>query len=317
MPGKLDLRRLELPIVQAGMGAVARHELAAAVSDAGALGTIAGARAPIADQLARARALTRGPLAVNLLLPFLTPGDAQAAAAADVIVTFWGPPRRVAGGTWIHQCGSVAEAKAAALAGADAVIAQGIEAGGHVRGTIPVLELLQRMRSAVDIPVLAAGGIVDRRGVAEVLEAGAAAAVVGTRFLLSHESRAHPDYKRRCLEADATILTELFGLGWPSAPHRVIPNAATARWLGDDGRCPSWIAVAQRLTRPLAASLPPSVQARALARQRASLPLLSPQPPTDDGPAGLVDSGPLYAGQSVSAVSEILGAAEIVSLLTP
>lgn len=317
MASRLDLRRLEVPIVQAGMGAVARHELAAAVSEAGGLGTIAGARAPIEDQLRRARALTDRPIAINLLLPFVRPGDASAAAAADVVVTFWGRPQRLAACTWIHQCGSVEEAKEAAAAGADAVIAQGVEAGGHVRGTTPMLELLARTLSAVKIPVLAAGGIIDREGVAAVLEAGAAAAVVGTRFLVSQESRAHPQYKRRCQEAERTIRTELFGLGWPRAPHRVIPNAATDRWLGEDGRCPSWIALAQRVTEPLAARIPDAVQARALARQRASLPLLSPQPPTDDGPDGLVDSGPLYAGQAVTGISELLPASEIVSRLTP
>ena len=85
-----DLRSLEAPVVQAGMGAVARHELAAAVSEAGGLGTIAGAGAPIAEELAAARRLTGKPLALNLLLPFLRAGDAEAAASADVIVTFWG-----------------------------------------------------------------------------------------------------------------------------------------------------------------------------------------------------------------------------------
>lgn len=234
----LDLRRMDVPVVQAGMGTVAGHELAAAVSEAGGLGTIAGARAPIAAELAAARRLTGRPVAVNLLLPFVRPGDVEAAAAADVIVTFWGVPRRLAATTWIHQCGSVAEAKAAAAAGADAVIAQGVEAGGHVRGTTPALELLEQVRRAVDIPVLAAGGIVDAEGVREALDAGAAAAVVGTRFLLSAECRAHPVYKKRCLEASETVLTELFGLGWPDAPHRVIPNEATRRWLGDDARGP-------------------------------------------------------------------------------
>jgi hypothetical protein len=161
MPAALDLRSLDTPVVQAGMGSVARHELAAAVSDAGGLGTIAGARAPIATEIAAARRLTDKPIAVNLLLPFLQPGDAEAAAAADAIVTFWGTPRRLAANTWMHQCGSVEEAKAAAAAGADAVIAQGVEAGGHVRGSMPMLELLERVRTAVQIPVLAAGGIID------------------------------------------------------------------------------------------------------------------------------------------------------------
>ena len=86
----VDLRRLPAPIVQAGMGAVARHELAAAVSEAGGLGTIGGARGRIAEELAAARRLTGRPIAVNLVLPLLRPGDVQAAADADVIVTFWG-----------------------------------------------------------------------------------------------------------------------------------------------------------------------------------------------------------------------------------
>jgi NAD(P)H-dependent flavin oxidoreductase YrpB (nitropropane dioxygenase family) len=298
------------------MGAVARHELAAAVSEAGGLGTIAGARADIASELAAARRLTGRPLAVNVLLPFLRREDAAALAGADVVVTFWGTPRRLTAGTWVHQCGSVEEAMAAEVASADAVIAQGVEAGGHVRGSVAMFELLERVRAAVKVPVLAAGGIVDRQGVIAALEAGAAAAVIGTRFLLSEESRAHPEYKRRCQEAQTTILTELFGLGWPDAPHRVIPNAATQRWLRDGGQ-PRWIATANRLSRPLATRLPMAFQEAALARQRPSLPLLSPQPPTDDGPSCLLESGPLYAGESVSRIDDVLPAARLVSLLTP
>ena len=258
MPAALDLRSLAAPVVQAGMGSVARHELAAVVSEAGGLGTIGGVRAPIAAEIAAARRLTGGPIAVNLLLPFVRRGDAEAAAAANAIVTFWGPPRRLAANTWIHQCGSVEEAKAAAAAGADGVIAQGVEAGGHVRGSTPMLELLERVRAAVKIPVLAAGGIIDAKGVRSALDAGAVAAVAGTRFLLSDESRAHPDYKQRCLDASETILTELFGLGWPDAPHRVIPNGATRRWLRGDPRGPRWIRAANRLTAPLAGRIPPA-----------------------------------------------------------
>jgi NAD(P)H-dependent flavin oxidoreductase YrpB (nitropropane dioxygenase family) len=179
-----------------------------------------------------------------------------------------------------------------------------------------MFELLEQVRAAVKLPVLAAGGIVDSHDVSAALEAGAAAAVIGTRFLLSEESRAHHEYKRRCQEARTTILTELFGLGWPGAPHRVIPNAATERWLRD-GRQPSWIATANRLSRPLATRLPMAFQEAALARQRPSLPLLSPQPPTDDGPSCLLDSGPLYAGEGVSRINDVLPAARLVSLLTP
>jgi len=298
------------------MGAVARHELAAAVSEAGGLGTIGGARAPIAKELAAARRLTGRPIAVNLVLPLLRPGDVRAAADAEVIVTFWGEPRRLAGGTWVHQCGSVEEAKAAEAAGADAVIAQGVEAGGHVRGITPLLELLERFRAAVKIPVLAAGGIVDREGVGQALDAGAAAAVLGTRFLLSEESRAHPEYKRRCLDADSTLLTELFGLGWP-APHRVIPNAATRRWIRHDPRGPGWIRLGNRLASPLVMRLPERLQNRGLAIQRPSLPFLGPPMPLDDGPPGLLDSGPLYAGQGVCRISDIRPAAQMVNDLIP
>jgi nitronate monooxygenase len=234
-----------------------------------------------------------------------------------VIVTFWGKPRRLAGGTWVHQCGSVEEARAAAAAGADAVIAQGVEAGGHVRGTTPMLELVERVRAAVKVPVLAAGGIVDRSGVDEALDAGAVAAVLGTRFLLSDESRAHPDYKRRCLEADSTILTELFGLGWSDAPHRVIPNAATRRWLGEDPRGPRWIRLVNRFASPFAVRIPIALQDRVLALQRPSQPFLAPPMALDDGPPSLLDSGPLYAGANVTRISDIRPAAQIVHSLTP
>ncbi|MFZ1153996.1 MAG: nitronate monooxygenase [Solirubrobacteraceae bacterium] len=312
-----DFRGLDAPIVQAGMGAVARSELAAAVSEAGGLGTIGGARGQIAQELAAARKLTGRPIAVNLVLPLLRPGDVQAAADADVIVTFWGEPRRLAGGTWVHQCGSVKEARAAEAAGADAVIAQGVEAGGHVRGTTPLLALVESVRAAVKVPVLAAGGIVDPPGVREALDAGAVAAVMGTRFLLSEESRAHPDYKLRCLQADRTVLTELFGLGWAEAPHRVVPNAATRRWLGDDPRGPAWIRLANRLASPLVMRVPETLQDRGLQVQRPALPFLGPPMALDDGPESLVDSGPLYAGANVTRISEILPAAQVVNDLTP
>src|SRR3954462_10087316 len=135
-----------LPVGRAGRGGgIARHELAAAVSEAGGLGTIGHAEpGAVARELAAARALTGRPLAVNVLLPFARGGHWAVAEDADVVVTFWGEPRRRTDGVWLHQCGSVEEALAARAAGADAVIVQGEEAGGHVRGRLAALDLLER-----------------------------------------------------------------------------------------------------------------------------------------------------------------------------
>ena len=300
-------------------GGISRHELAVAVSEAGGLGTIAVASSgAIAHEVAAARALTDRPIAVNLLLPFARRSWFEAAAAADVVVTFWGVPKRHTGGTWIHQCGSVAEARSAHAAGADAVIVQGVEAGGHVRGNAAALELLERVRATLppDYPLLLAGGIAERGDVSQALEAGATAAVAGTRFLLSDESRAHPEYKQRLLEADETILTELFGLSWP-APHRVIPNAATEHHLSGDSRVPALNRALNHLSAPGARFTPASIQRRLIRAQHPSSRMLTPQGPTDDGPETLLDAGPLYAGETVSRITELRPAAEIVRDLTP
>ena len=311
---------LEVPVVQAGMGGgLSRHELAAAVSEAGGLGTIAvnGAVA-INRELAAARALTGRPVAVNVLLPFARRDWFTAAAEADVVVTFWGRPRRRTAGVWLHQCGSVAEARAAQVAGAEAVIVQGFEAGGHVRGSLPALELLERVKTALPsgYPVLVAGGIAEREDVVEALEAGASAAVAGTRFLLSAESRAHPGYRQRLLEAQDTILTELFGASWP-APHRVVANAATERWLDGDRRGPLLNRALNRLLAPGARYMPSGFQARMIKAQRPSGRVLTPAPPTDDGPPNVLDAGALYAGETVARITEVRPAADLLRALVP
>ncbi len=311
---------IEKPVVQAGMGGgLSRHELAAAVSEAGGLGTIAvnGAEA-IERELAAARRLTGRPLAVNLLLPFARRDWFAAAAGADVVVTFWGRPKRRTRGVWIHQCGSVGEARSAHAAGADAVILQGIEAGGHVRGETPALELLERARAVLPpaYPLLLAGGVADREDVRRALDAGASAAVAGTRFLLSEESRAHPAYTERLLGAEQTVLTELFGAGWP-APHRVVANAATAHWLGHDPRGPRLNRAVNRLSGAGARYLPASLQVRLARAQRPSSRMLTPIAPTDDGFPTLVEAGPLYAGQTVARIDDVRPAAELVLDLTP
>jgi nitronate monooxygenase len=316
------LQRLgvDLPVVQAGMGGgLSRHELAAAVSEAGGLGTIAvGGASAIRSELAAARKLTGRPIAVNLLLPFARRDWFAAAEEADVVVTFWGKPRRRTPRLWMHQCGSVAEAQAASAAGADAIVVQGVEAGGHVRGTVPALELLEQVRTALPkgFPLLLAGGIADREDVRLALDAGAEAAVAGTRFLLSNESRAHPEYRQRLLGAQETILTELFGAGWP-APHRVIANAATERWLGADPRGPLLNRSLNRLLAPTARYAPTWLQGRMVRAQRPDGRILSPLGPTDDGSPTLLDAGPLYAGKTVARISEVSPAADLVRALVP
>jgi nitronate monooxygenase len=296
-------------------GGIARGELAAAVSEAGGLGTL-GILPPqaLADELAKARGLTRKAIAVNLLLNLAREAHWEVAREADAVVTFWGRPRRRTAGVWLHQCGSVDEARDAHAAGADGVIVQGVEAGGHVRGTTPAFELLAQVRAALpgDYPLLLAGGIADAADVRRALDAGAAAAVLGTRFLMSEESGARLAYKQRLMESRETVLTELFGLGWPGAPHRVVWNEAAERWLRADRRGPRWLRLANRVTGPALSRLPDSFQGAALARQRASVPFLSPQPPSDRAPGNLLDSGPLYAGETVARIHDVRPAGELV-----
>lgn len=320
MPSLLERVGVELPVVQAGMGGgISRHELAAAVSEAGGLGTIAvnGSEA-IRRELAAARSLTGRPLAVNVLLPFARRDWFEAAGEADVVVTFWGKPRRRTGGVWLHQCGSVAEARQAQAAGADGVIVQGVEAGGHVRGTTPALQLLEEARRALaaDYPVLLAGGIVEKADVRAALDASAMAAVAGTRFLLSEESRAHALYKERLLGAEETILTDLFGAAWP-APHRVVPNAATDHWLKSSSRAPRLNRLLNHLLAPGARYAPAGVQMRMVRVQRPGSRLLSPAGPTDDAPESLVDAGALYAGETVARIAEVHPAGQLVQDLLP
>jgi nitronate monooxygenase len=307
-----------LPVVQAGMGGgLARSELAAAVSGAGGLGTL-GLLSPadLHAEIAAVRTLTDMPLAVNLLLPFARAAHFQAAAHADVVVTFWGRPQRRTDKSWVHQCGSVAEVLEARAQGADAVIAQGVEAGGHVRATIPAMQLLAQARAALpdDYPVLSAGGVADAADVKARLAAGAEAVVSGTRFLMTQESGAHPLYKARLVAAKDTILTELFGAGWP-ALHRVVPNAATARWCRRDARGPRWLRAFHQLSAPALSRIPVPMQVRLAATQRPRRPIFGPTPATAGGPSGLIDAGPLYAGECVERIDDLPLAAELVRKL--
>jgi NAD(P)H-dependent flavin oxidoreductase YrpB (nitropropane dioxygenase family) len=320
-----DQLGLEYPIVQAGMGGgIATGVLAGEVSAAGGLGTV-GILPP--DRLrteldhARERA-PHAPIAANLLIPFATRAHVEAcrAGGARMIVLHGGFKRTLvqqlkADHTIVlHTVGTPDEARRALAEGADGLVAQGIEAGGHLMGVEPALDALPHILDiAGGAPVLLAGGIAGRDDVKRALDAGATAAVAGTRFLLTEECAAHPEYKRRVLAAQRTLETELFGFGWPLR-HRVIPNAATERWCRRDPRGPRAIRALNALSVPL--SRLPMSMANALAKtQRPGIPLLSPAAPLVGMPEQMVDAAPLYAGETALRIDDLVDAAQAVQRL--
>jgi NAD(P)H-dependent flavin oxidoreductase YrpB (nitropropane dioxygenase family) len=181
-----------------------------------------------------------GVCGTNFLVPYLPPVDQvrEAASASGIVEFFYGDPRvelvqaaHREGALVGWQVGSAAEARAAEECGCDYVVAQGIEAGGHIRGSEPLEQVLASVRDAVTIPVVAAGGVATAERFAEVMRLGADAVRVGTRFVVCSESAAHPRYVEAILAAngdDATVLTEWFGEGWENAPHRVLSPALEA-----------------------------------------------------------------------------------------
>lgn len=240
---------IELPIVGAGMGFLALPELVAAVSEGGGLGLLGVSPAP-APQLAawtqEIRALTARPFGVDLIVEDTAFGPSTTEEHIEVclreqvgvVVFFWNPPptewaeRLLAAGCRIWmQVGAVDAALAAVDLGASAVIVQGCEAGGHNRSEQGLMALLPRVVDALgSVPVLAAGGIADGRGVAAALALGAQGVVVGTRLVASREAVAHQEYKRRLVSADVgdVARTRIFGPEWPDAPMNVLRNRAVA-----------------------------------------------------------------------------------------
>lgn len=308
-------------------GGAARGELAGAVSAAGALGTV-GIMAPhaFASALRTAHRLAPGrPVAANLLTPFARRAHVQAciAESAALVVFHGGLGRRwfadlhAAGIPVFCTVGSAKQAGAAIAAGADGLVAQGVEAGGHLAGTERLEALLPVVVAAAgDTPVLAAGGVVDADDVRRLLAAGAVAVVAGTRFLLTEECPVHPEYQRRVVGAERTLRTELFGLGWPLA-HRVVPNAATDRWCGRHEAGPNFVRAVNRLGAPVGRVVPLARLADIAARQRPGLPVFSPALPLAGMPADSVDRCALYAGESCRRITDIVPAAEAVVRLTP
>jgi len=232
----------------AAIGSLARPPLAAAVAEAGGLGMLqlSGFTPQQASRsLEEVRKRTRGVFGANFIITEAWYPDLEelrevvetASKQARVVEFFYRQPdsslvtlvhKNGALASW--QVGSKDEAIAAAKAGCDLIVAQGIEAGGHVRGRIGLLALLHQVLDSVSVPVSAAGGIGSGRAMAAALAAGASGVRVGTRFIVAEESEAHPQYQKALIDAepDDTVVTETFSENWPNAPHRVLRSSVEA-----------------------------------------------------------------------------------------
>jgi nitronate monooxygenase len=303
-----ELLGCRLPLQQAPMGGVTTPELVAAVAGAGGVGMVPAQMLPaeyLAGLLDDLAGRTDGVVGVTFLLPFgADPACVEVAAERARLVDFYyGDPdpalvaRVHEGGalaSW--QAGSAAEAVAAAGAGCDLVAVQGVEGGGRIRGRVALLPLLAEVLDAVEVPVVAAGGVATARGVAACLAAGAAAVRVGTRLLATEESGAHPSYVAALLEAGAedAVLTDAFSVMWPPGPepHRTLRSALEAAQAFDGE------VVGE--TRMGASTLPVP---------RFGVPC--PNQATTGEIAAMVH----YAGQGVGATAEVLPAAQVVTEL--
>jgi len=222
----------------------------------------------------------------------------HAARAARVVDVFWGDPdarvvRRIheGGALAFWQVGSLGEALAAVAAGCDAVVVQGVEAGGHVRGTTPLLDLLSQVTVAIDVPVIAAGGITTGRAMADALCAGASAVRIGTRLVATAEADAHRAYIDALLRAGDgdTVLCTAFSAGWEDAPHRVLRSAYDA---------------CEKCTDDV-------VGAMVFGDRRLDIPRRFVGPPLRCA-TGHIDAMAMYAGTGVSAITDVPPAATVI-----
>lgn len=306
-----DLLNVEVPIIQAPMGGASCPALAAAVSNAGALGMLAlswSSPEAVRQQIRETKAQTDRPFGANLVLEW-SQHERLAICLEEgvpVVSFFWGDPapliQRVhdAGSVVLSTVASAHDARKAVEAGVDAVVAQGWEAGGHVRGHVATLPLIPTVVKAVaPKPVVAAGGIVDGKGVAAVLALGASGAWIGTRFLASQEAAVHSHYRELLLQAKETdtIYTGLFSFGWPNAPHRVLRNSTVERW--EQSGCPA------DGERPGEGEIIGRSPTRGeIARYRSATPTTDTE--------GNIEEMSLWAGQGVGLVNRVQPAAEIV-----
>ncbi|HSM97328.1 MAG TPA: nitronate monooxygenase [Rhizomicrobium sp.] len=233
--------KLKAPIVNAGMAFVAGPELAAAVANAGGLGLLGGAMVPpegLRMMIHATRSMTEKNFGVDLIGDFVEDAhiDVLVEEHVSVVVFFWKAPTQTqvrklkdGGVAFWMQIGSMDEARAAVELGAEAVVVQGSEAGGHNRSQATLSVLFAAIRDAFPrLPLIAAGGISDGIAMAAALLRGADAVLCGTRFLASWEADAHSDYKNRVVNAQAggTAMTSVFGPEWPGQPLRALVNEA-------------------------------------------------------------------------------------------
>ena len=234
-----EMLGIEYPIIQGGMAWVAEHHLAAAVSEAGGLGLIGGANAPgevVRDEIRKARELTKKPFGVNVMLLSPHADDVAKVVVEEgikVVTTGAGNPEKymdmwkATGIKVIPVVASVALARRMEKYGADAVVAEGMESGGHI-GEQTTMTLVPQVVDAVSIPVIAAGGIGDGRGIAAAFMLGAEAVQIGTRFVVSKESIVHENYKQRVIKAkdiDSTVTGRSHG-----HPVRCLRNQMTREY---------------------------------------------------------------------------------------
>jgi nitronate monooxygenase len=247
-PFETELTRVlgcRYPIISAGMGGPARAELASAVSNAGGFGLLGMVRESpetIASEVAAVRAATDRPFGVNLIPAGTKPDllaaelDACLELRVPAMCFFWDVyPDIVArvkdsGTLVLYQVGSLEDALRAEKAGADVIVAQGVEAGGHVRGSTALATLLPDIAAHIRVPVAASGGIATGAGLVAAFALGASGVHCGTVFLTTHESYAHDYHKQRVIEARAgdTVHTDIYAINWPvGSPVRVLANSVT------------------------------------------------------------------------------------------